>query len=108
MCNGEVYFSCACFLSRSTYGGSVKFSVGIWNRYVRSILEEKSTRRRCEDNIKMHTTLGVCGLDSCGSRWLWMIYFRKYVNEPLSVGKVVVYGAWPLYFYEFVENVSVP
>ena len=65
MCIGEVYFSCACFFSRSTHGVSVsaKFGVGIWNGYVRSMLEEKSTRRRCEDNIKMNTALGVCGLD---------------------------------------------
>jgi hypothetical protein len=67
MCNGEVYFSCACFFSRSTHGVSVKFGLGIWNGYLRSMLEEKSTRRRCEDNIKMDTALGVCGLDSCAS-----------------------------------------
>ena len=39
----------------------------MWNGYVRSMLEEKSTRRRCEDDIKVDTALGVCGLDSCAS-----------------------------------------
>jgi hypothetical protein len=44
----------------STHGVSVKFGVAIWNAYVRSILEERSTRCRCEDNIKKGTALGVC------------------------------------------------
>ena len=30
-------------------------------------VEEKSTRRMCEDNIKMANALGVVGLDSCAS-----------------------------------------